>query len=160
MCFGLLFGFNIESIKADFVQNIKNSDGGDNINYSGTLVAKSNGMAYWKYEIPLKKEIFIQKDRITIYEPMLNQAIVSDKVSLDFVTILNSIKQNGNNLRSEVNGTTFDITLKDNKPYQITYTDELDNHITITLTNVAIDTKIDENIFKPSLPEDTEIIFE
>ena len=37
--------------------------------------------------------------------------------------------------------------LKDNKPYQILYKDELDNTIEITLTQVELNPKLDSSLF-------------
>ena len=86
---------NITSISADFTQEIKSDENEGAIKYSGSLVARADSKAYWRYESPMKKEIFVDKKRIMIYEPEFEQVIVSDKVDLDFVAILNAVQKKG-----------------------------------------------------------------
>ncbi|MDE6886684.1 MAG: LolA-like outer membrane lipoprotein chaperone [Helicobacteraceae bacterium] len=155
-----LFGINLESIEAKFTQNINNSDG--DITYSGILLAttKPSNKAYWKYDNPFKKEILIKNNQVTFYEPHLNQAIISNNIKLDFINIINSAEEGENGLISKINDIIFHIELKDNKPYKITYKDELDNDITIILDNIKINHKINDNMFKINMSQDTDIIYE
>lgn len=158
LIFNLSLAIELQNIQADFIQTINGEDG--HIKYSGNLMASADSMAYWHYKTPFKKEIFVNKNQVTIYEPNLNQAIISKKINVDFIKIINSVKESKNGLISEVNGQIFQIFLKDDKPYKILYTDELDNKIEIILENVKINQKIDNKMFSFSIPEDTDVIFE
>lgn len=154
----LCFGFNIDSIEADFTQNL--NDGQNNINYSGKLFARADGMVFWSYEKPFRKDIYANKNEVIIFEPELNQAIISRKMKIDFVGILNSIQERDNQLISVVNDVEYIIGLKDGKPTSIFYKDELDNEIKIELKNVVLDKKIDDKIFKFAIPKGVDVIYE
>lgn len=149
---------NITSIKADFTQEIKGDEG--SIKYSGHLVARADSKAHWRYEVPMKKEIFVNGKSVMIYEPEFNQVIISDKMNIDFMKILNSVRKNGDEWQSVVNNQTFRITLKGDKPHKIFYKDELDNDIVITLENVALNAKISNNEFNFKRPQGVEVIYQ
>ncbi len=154
----LINAAQIQSIKADFTQTLEGE--GEVIKYSGYLVATADSNAYWRYDNPIKKEIFINENQATIYEPNINQAIINRKINIDFVKIINEVKVSGDKMISQVNGVTYEISLKDGKPQQIFYIDELDNKIEINLHNVILNQKIDSSIFVPKIPEDADIIAE
>ena len=147
---------NITSIKADFTQEILGDEGG--IKYSGHLVARADSKAYWRYDTPIIKEIFVEGKSVMIYEPEFSQVIISDKMDIDFMKILNSVRKNGDEWQSVVNNQTFRIVLKGDKPHKILYKDELDNDIIITLENVALNAKIDDEMFHFKRPQGIEVI--
>lgn len=153
---------NITSISADFTQEIKGDEGG--IKYSGHLVARADSKAYWRYETPMKKEIFVNGKSVMIYEPEFAQVIISDKMDIDFVRILNSVRQSENGVGDEwqsvVNNQTFRIVLKGDKPHKILYKDELDNDIIITLENVALNAKISDKVFHFKRPQGVDVIYQ
>lgn len=149
---------NITSISADFTQEIKGDEGG--IKYSGHLVARADSKAHWRYESPMKKEIFVNGKSVMIYEPEFAQVIISDKMDIDFVRILNSVRKNGDEWQSVVNNQTFRIILKGDKPHKILYKDELDNDIIITLENVALNAKISDEVFHFKRPQGVEVIYQ
>lgn len=149
---------NITSISADFTQEIKGDEGG--IKYSGHLVARADSKAHWRYESPMKKEIFVNGKSVMIYEPEFAQVIISDKMDIDFVRILNSVRKNGDEWQSVVNNQTFRIVLKGDKPHKILYKDELDNDIIITLENVALNAKINDEIFHFKRPQGVDVIYQ
>lgn len=149
---------NITSIKADFTQEIKGDEGA--IRYSGHLVARADSKAHWRYEMPMKKEIFVNGKSVMIYEPEFEQVIISDKMNIDFMKILNSVRKNGNEWQSVVNNQTFRIVLKGDKPHKIFYKDELDNDIVITLENVALNVKISNDEFNFKRPQGVEVIYQ
>ena len=149
---------NITSIKADFTQEIKGDEG--SIKYSGHLVARADSKAHWRYEVPMKKEIFVNGKSVMIYEPEFEQVIISDKMNIDFMKILNSVRKNGDEWQSVVNNQTFRIILKGDKPHKIFYKDELDNDIVITLENVALNAKISNDEFNFKRPQGVEVIYQ
>ena len=155
---------NITSISADFTQEITSSEGEGAIKYSGSLVARADSKAHWRYETPMKKEIFVDKKRVMIYEPEFEQVIVSDKVDLDFVKILNSMRKLENNVKGDsqwesiVNNQKFVITTQNGKPHKIAYKDELDNEVVITLSRVVLNKSIE--IPAPKFPSSVEVIYQ
>ena len=150
---------NITSISADFTQEIKSSEGEGAIKYSGSLVARADSKAHWRYESPMKKEIFVDKKRVMIYEPEFEQVIVSDKVDLDFVKILNSMRKRGDSQwESVVNNQKFVITTNGGKPHKIAYKDELDNAVVITLSRVVLNQSVE--IPTPKFPISFEVIYQ
>lgn len=150
---------NITSISADFTQEMKSSDGEGMIKYSGSLVARADSKAHWRYESPMKKEIFADKKRVMIYEPEFEQVIVSDKVDLDFVKILNSMRKSGDSQwESVVNNQKFVITMQGDKPHKISYKDELDNEVVITLKRVVLNQNIEIPV--PKFPSSVEVIYQ
>lgn len=152
---------NITSISADFTQEIKSDENEGAIKYSGSLVAMADSKAYWRYESPMKKEIFVDKKRIMIYEPEFEQVIVSDKVDLDFVAILNAVQKKGDlQWESVVNNQKFIITMQGDKPHKISYKDELDNEVVITLKRVVLNQKFSDEVFVFRMPSSVEVIYQ
>lgn len=152
---------NIISISADFTQEIKSDENEGAIKYSGSLVARADSKAYWRYESPMKKEIFVDKKRIMIYEPEFEQVIVSDKVDLDFVAILNAVQKKGDSQwESIVNNQKFIITMQGDKPHKISYKDELDNEVVITLKRVVLNQKFSDEVFVFRMPSSVEVIYQ
>lgn len=152
---------NITSISADFTQEIKSDENEGTIKYSGSLVARADSKAYWRYESPMKKEIFVDKKRIMIYEPEFEQVIVSDKVDLDFVAILNAVQKKGDSQwESVVNNQKFIITMQGDKPHKISYKDELDNEVVITLKRVVLNQKFSDEVFVFRMPSSVEVIYQ
>lgn len=152
---------NITSISADFTQEIKSDENEGAIKYSGSLVARADSKAYWQYESPMKKEIFVDKKRIMIYEPEFEQVIVSDKVDLDFVAILNAVQKKGDSQwESIVNNQKFIITMQGDKPHKISYKDELDNEVVITLKRVVLNQKFSDEVFVFRMPSSVEVIYQ
>ncbi len=152
---------NITSISADFTQEIKSDENEGAIKYSGSLVARADSKAYWRYESPMKKEIFVDKKRIMIYEPEFEQVIVSDKVDLDFVAILNAVQKKGDSQwESIVNNQKFIITMQGDKPHKISYKDELDNEVVITLKRVVLNQKFSDEVFVFRMPSSVEVIYQ
>lgn len=145
----LLFawGENIKTIQADFIQTTYQQN--EKLTYSGKLFAKNPNLAKWIYEIPLKKEIYLNANEVIIYEPLLDQATFSkiDKKT-DFFTIITSatLGKDGN-YHTQIDSIDYTLVLKDNKPYQIIYKDELDNKIEITLQEVELNPSLKEDIF-------------
>ncbi|MDU7692738.1 MAG: outer-membrane lipoprotein carrier protein LolA [Helicobacter sp.] len=82
----------IQSLSADFKQTTIQQD--EKIIYSGKIYAKSPNHAKWIYTAPLQKEVFINDNRVIVYEPRLFQATYyqSDK-NLDILQILRLAKE-------------------------------------------------------------------
>lgn len=152
-------GENIHTFKAEFTQSVLNSEE-KGISYQGTIEAKIPDLAKWIYTKPLKKIIFINGKKVTIYEPNLYQATISHlKHNTDFISILKSAKlgEDGK-YHSKIGDITYNLTMKNNKPYLIDFKDDLDNEIQIKFHNVLINKPIDNSDFEFIPNDDIDII--
>ena len=151
-CFDLQ---SIDNIKANFVQIITSD--GTRLEYSGSFVG-TKSKAYYEYIKPIKKQVFIDEKNATIYEPNLNQAIIIEN-KIGLVDILNHAKKDGDKITSDIGGNTFSILLdSSDMPQKIEYIDELDNKNELILSDVEINTDIDEGIFVFVAPKGIDII--
>lgn len=149
-----LFGWgeDIRSIKAKFIQTTYQNN--EKILYSGILFASNPNLAKWIYETPIKKEIYLNKQNVIIFEPLLEQATFS-KIShqVDFFSIITSAKLGDDgNYYAKIGNIDYKLILKNNKPYQIIYKDDLQNLVEISLYEVQLNTPIDSKtyIFTPN----------
>lgn len=151
---------NIKTFHSKFRQVITSD--GESIVYSGELFIKRPNQLFWKYIEPVKKSIYINKDRFIMVEPDLEQVIIkhiSDK--MQFIKILESSKK----ISKDKYLTTFDgreylILLKDGNLYRVIYNDELENSVEITLTDREVNKKIDDRVFLPKIGEDFDRIYQ
>lgn len=141
------WGEDIESLRASFTQTTHQQS--EKIIYTGTLIAKNPNLAKWSYTAPMQKEIYLNAKEVIIYEPLLEQATYSQIAQkADFFSIITSAKLGSDgHYHATIGDTSYTLILKDNKPYQILYKDELDNTIEITLTQVELNPKLDSSLF-------------
>lgn len=147
---GLMYGLgeDIKTFRSDFIQTVK-SDDAQQVTYQGKFEAKAPSFAKWVYLKPLKKEIYIDGQDVIIYEPNLAQATMSHlKENADFISILKkaTLSSDGK-YHSKVGNTSYELTLKDKKPYLLEFIDEFGNQIEMKFSNVSINTPIDEKDF-------------
>jgi len=156
-----LFGFidNLESFKADFVQNITN-DKNKVLTYSGKLYSSKPQSALWIYNTPVKKSIYINRYNIVIVEPEIEQAIVR-KVTTDFdffKIIKNAKKIDDTDFVAKFENTTFKIKTKNSIIESISYIDQFENKVKILFSNQIQNGDIDKKIFTPIIPLEFDII--
>ena len=155
-----LFGYgeNFHSLEASFTQITY--QGKEKIIYRGKLFAKKPSLAKWVYESPLKKEIYLNANRVIIYEPILEQATFSTlKESADFFSILKKVQKNDQNQYiAEINQTIYQLELKNEKPYKISFSDEWGNLVEITLHQIKINLLMPDTQFDFKVPAGTDII--
>lgn len=154
---------DLKSISANFSQEIQGEKGAMPVIYKGVLKAKatkSSQLAKWDYTIPLKKVIYVENKQAMIYEPSLNQvSIGSVDSSISFLSVLKEAKVlDKTHLQSVIQDTTYDLTLKDGKPYLLTYIDTLGNKVRILFSNVVLNAKIDNGELKALIPPDADVI--
>lgn len=150
------YGEHIKTLEASFTQHTKSQD--SVLVYSGKLYIKAPTKAKWVYEAPTKKELYVDGDKATIYEPFLDQASV-DKTKIDFLEILRKAKkQHDDTYSTDFDGTRYVLTLANNLPSKLTFTDEFDNAVEITLHNVYINRTISDDVFVFVPPAGTDII--
>lgn len=157
-----LFGWgeHIQSIQAEFEQHIVSEDGIP-AHYKGRIFGQSPNKAKWLYEVPLKKEIYMNEDRVIIYEPDLEQASYSRlKNKLDFISILHDAKKHRNGTyRTRLDGVEYVLFVdKNNQPERIEFVDSLGNQTILKLKNVKINTLNNVSLFEFILPEGVEVI--
>lgn len=152
-------GEDIKTFRSDFIQVVK-SDDGQQVVYRGKFEAKAPNLAKWVYIKPLEKEIYIDGKDVVIYEPNLAQATITHlKENTDFISILKKATlSSGGKYHSKVGDTSYELTLKDKKPYLLEFVDEFGNKIEIKFSNISINTPINEKDFVFVPTSDVDII--
>ena len=150
---------NIKTFNADFTQTIINS-ANKQINYQGTLYIKYPFMVLWKYKDPIIKNIYMTNSSVTIIEPELEQAIVTTMENeINILKLIKDAKQIDNNIyEAYAYNTLYTLELRDGILNSVSYTDEIDNKITIKFTNIKQNNDIPNETFKFSIPDDFDII--
>lgn len=152
------FNLNFKNFSSDFSQSVSSKD--SKINYSGHFVLTQN-KAFWSYDKPSKKEIYIDKNQITIVEHDLEQVIFS---TLDKTPNLSEIfklakKIGPNEFEAKYEDIVYKIFLENDEVKNISYKDEFENDIFITLYKQSRNTKINEAIFTPKIPKDYDLVY-
>lgn len=139
----------ISAYSASFKQIITNPNG-QNVVYDGDLFIKQPNKMLWKYELPVKKYVYMNGINIIIDEPELEQAIFSQMTDE-----INIIKLINNPTKVDKK---YKLTFKNKVLTKITYQDDLENEVTIFFTNIKINSQINDKIFKFNAPNDYDII--
>ncbi|MFK0390346.1 LolA-like outer membrane lipoprotein chaperone [Campylobacter coli] len=142
---------NFNTYSSHFTQSVKSKNSA--LSYSGHFTL-SQEQAYWSYDTPSKKEIYINKNQIVLVEHDLEQVVFSH---LDNIPNLNEIFKkakhlNDNQLIAKYENINYTITLKDNEIQSIAYKDEFENDILITLNHQIKNPTINPEVFKPKFP--------
>lgn len=151
------FDTNFASFASDFIQSVSSANA--KIRYEGNFIL-SKDQAFWNYQEPMLKQIYIKENELFIIEPDLEQVIISP---LENIPNLSQIFQNARKLNEQTflaqyNQITYTIMLKDDEISSITYKDELDNEVLIELFNQRRNFTLDEAIFEPRIPQDYDIL--
>lgn len=161
LCFFLSSVFaldlNFKNFSSDFTQSIKSKN--SLITYKGHFILEQD-KAFWSYDSPTKKEIYINKNQVIIVEHDLEQVIFS---KLDNTPNLNEIFKNAkkldeNKLQAKYKNITYLINLENDEVKNISYKDEFDNIVNIELYEQKRNLNIDENIFKAKYPKTYDLI--
>lgn len=148
---------NFNTYSSDFIQIVKSKN--STISYSGHFILSKNE-AYWLYNTPSKKEIYINKNQVILIEHDLEQVIFS---RLDNIPNLNEIFKkakhiDNNKLIAQYEKTNYTIVLNNDEVKSISYKDEFENDITITLNNQIKNPKINPEIFKAKIPQNYDLV--
>ena len=147
---------DFESMSCDFTQSVQS--GKKVAVYSGTVIVKKPLKALWSYKKPIKKEVYVGKNEIVIFEPEIDQATVQkNKSGFAIEEILKNAKQkNAKQYEAVIDGTKITFELKDGFFDRLEYEDNLANSVTIKLTGCKKNIKLDDGIFvfKPSASVD------
>ena len=161
-CVIFLSANNLEfkTLSSDFSQSVSSKN--KTITYTGSFVANSKNGAFWHYKKPVEKFIYFNVGRITIIEPSLEQAIITDlKDTPDISAILKNAKEtNKDRFECDLDGTHYIIRVRSGVPAQINYTDKLGNNVTILLKNTRKNEPINEGLLEPKIPQNYDILSE
>ncbi|WP_407934410.1 LolA-like outer membrane lipoprotein chaperone, partial [Helicobacter typhlonius] len=167
--FLLVFGFcaiafawgeNIQSMEADFEQLIEN-EGGIDMFYKGKIFGKSPNKAKWEYQMPLKKEIYMNNGEVMIYEPALEQVSYSRlRTKSDFISIMKSaIKQADGSYRTSVDNVEYTLYVdKNDKPKSISFVDSMGSKSVLKFSNVKLNGTLNDKLFVFKVPEGVEVV--
>jgi outer membrane lipoprotein carrier protein len=138
----------IEPFKADFIQTVTNTSN-KSVKYKGNIYINGDDDILWRYKTPTIKNIYINKDKLVIEEPELEQAIftsLKDKLNLTLL-LLNAKLIKDNRYSATVYGVDYLIVLNNNKIRQIRYKDNLDNTIVISFFSIENNPIYEDDFF-------------
>jgi len=149
----------INNFEADFTQVVLDEKN-KKLTYSGHIRASKPQYALWEYTQPIHKSIYIVPGKVTIIEPDLEQAIEKKLQSnFDFFSMLKDAKKiDKQTYIAKFQNTHFTILLDNEKLKSISYSDELDNKVSITFKNQVQNIKIQESVYRARIPADYDII--
>ncbi|EAL3922201.1 LolA-like outer membrane lipoprotein chaperone [Campylobacter upsaliensis] len=159
LIYGFVFAYdlNYENYTSKFTQSVSSKN--SQFDYKGHFVLEKD-RAFWSYESPSKKEIYINKNEIVIVEHDLEQVSFA---RLEKIPNLNAIFKQAkeitpNKLKANYENVDYFITLFNDEVKSIQYTDEFENKVLITLHKPQKNTKINSQIFKPKFPQNYDIL--
>jgi len=150
---------DLSTFKANFTQNITDEKN-KVLTYKGDIIASDKQKALWRYSFPIKKLVYLNKNKVTIVEPEIEQVIIKYvKSNFNFFNMLkNSKKISNNKYLAKFNGVDFTITTADKKIESINYLDNFENKVKIIFQNQKQNIKIDNNNFVPKYDLDFDVI--
>lgn len=157
MCFGAN-ELDFNTLSSDFTQTVSSKT--KKITYSGYFALHKDLGAFWHYKTPATKLIYFNYRRVTILEPELEQAILTDlKDSPNLTSILSQAKMTSKDTyKALYDNTTYTIKVKNGLPTSIDYTDKLDNKVSIKLSKTRKNEPINQGLLEPNIPENYDIL--
>lgn len=153
----LLISQNITSLTAKFSQTIVTDDG-SNI-YSGDLYIRG-GSILWAYSKPVKKNIYINHNKIVIIEPDLEQATIAKMgENINFLKILNkTVKSKSKTYSGELKDGTKYLFSKNKTGYMVSYKNSIGDRESVQFSNIVFNKKIARNKLTPVIPHNYDIL--
>jgi len=150
---------DIKTFEAKFTQTIINSSD-KKIVYKGKIYIKDQTKIVWKYESPIIKNVYIDRDFAIIDEPELEQAIFTSlKKEINIVKLIKEAKKIEPNIyKTTMYDTDYTIQIENRRIKSVKYKDELENSIAIVFSDILQNHKIDESNFKFNPPIGYDII--
>lgn len=151
--------FDFETISSEFKQTITNEEN-SKIVYTGSFYATTEAKALWIYKSPIDKKIYFSQKQVVIIEPELEQVIITNLQNTPNLTeILKSAKNVGNNTyETSYADIKYVIHVENGEMKRITYNDKLENKVTIELFNQTLNTVLDNQLFRPTIPKDFDVV--
>lgn len=150
----------INSFEADFTQSVRDENN-KVLNYSGSIIAAKPQNVMWDYTKPIKKNIYINSQSVTIIEPEIEQVIIKQiESNFNFFNMIkNAKKTKENTFVAYYKESVFTITTtKESFIHSISYIDEFENKVVILFNKQKQNEKINEDVFIPNIPTDFDII--
>ncbi|MEF3191633.1 MAG: LolA-like outer membrane lipoprotein chaperone [Campylobacterales bacterium] len=150
---------SFSTLTANFTQSVV-APGGKKIIYTGTIALKQPNSAYWGYTKPVPKEIFVNGHEVIIHEPRLKQVTWRRMdESLNLGTLLKkAVRVNEGVWRASHDGIDATITVENNLPKTLFFTDKNGYQITIELNEIKLNPTIPVSRFSFTPPEGYDII--
>lgn len=139
---------DFKTLRADFVQTVVN-DLNKSIVYKGVVYLSAPSRARWDYKTPVEKSIYVDHDRVVVYEPDLFQATLMDaEEELDLFRAFRQAKPAGpGKYTADFRGSTLHITTENGLLQTIRFTDQVENEVTIRFSHHEKDLELDEALF-------------
>ena len=161
LTFSVLFAgvFDFNTISSEFKQTIVNEEN-SKIVYSGNFYATTEAKALWVYKSPIDKKIYFSQNQVVIVEPELEQVIITNLQNVPNLTeILKSAKSvDTNTYETTYEDIKYVIHVKGDNIESISYSDKLENRVTIELFNQTINSFLDDSLFKATIPKDFDVV--
>jgi len=150
---------DLKTFEATFTQKITNSSGNE-VTYNGLIFIKEPNKIKWQYNDPIEKFVYIKKYTVTIIEPELEQIIVTNlKKEINIINLLKNAQEiSKNEFRSNFNNIDYFLTLENDQLQKISYKDEIENDVVILFFDVKQGEKIDDEVFKFTIPDYYDVI--
>ena len=152
---------DINTFHAHFIQHI--DDGNKKIvSYEGEVFAKKPKLALWRYLKPIRKDVYIVNDKVTVIEPELEQAIIRTlHDDFDIFTLLNKATKIQEGLyQAKYKNITFKLYFEKKEIKKLLYKDNFENIVTIIFDKQQYNAPIKESFFVPRIPKEFDIIIE
>ncbi|MBT0885336.1 MULTISPECIES: LolA-like outer membrane lipoprotein chaperone [unclassified Campylobacter] len=151
---------NYNSFEADFIQKVVDLSNKTLI-YEGKFYYQ-NEKSLWQYLNPDEKKVYITKNEVVIIDDDLEQVIIS-KEQIDLANILKNVslyekKEDFVIYKAKYDNIIYYVKVLNNLLTNISYKDELDNQVSIDFINSKINLKINDDIFKYSIPKNYDVI--
>lgn len=161
LSFSFLFAkIDINSFESNFIQTIKDSSGKE-AKYFGKIYFKKPLKIFWKYEKPIKKDIYIENQKIITIEPELEQITISKNSKVkNIITLLNSAKKiSKNSYEAIFEGKKYYIYFKNRKLKKISFKDRFDKNVEIIFTNPKQNIDINDTLFQIKIDPTFDVIY-
>ncbi|WP_158654870.1 LolA-like outer membrane lipoprotein chaperone [Helicobacter mesocricetorum] len=164
LCFlkALSFGITlneIQSFEAQFTQTLTSQN--EQILYEGEIYIQTPNNVLWKYTKPIPKDVYIQDTTSIIYEPKLQQAIITNiQENLNILSLLQKAKKiDKNTYEAKIAGVVYTILTQEGIPMEVTFIDALENKIHIVFKNIKLNALKNENIFDFNPSSEVDILY-
>jgi len=155
------FGENLQSFEADFVQTITDETG-KVLTYKGKMYTKRPSFVLWDYTYPQRaaKKLYLNETRAVLVQPMLEQATITEiRGGMNFFKILSSAKAvDDTHYLATYHKINFILKQENGVIISLSYEDELENKILIIFSKQRQNRFIEDNLFRPKVPQDYDII--
>ncbi|NPA54928.1 MAG: hypothetical protein GXO40_01020 [Epsilonproteobacteria bacterium] len=148
-----IYGVSIKSpFSASFKQIVYSTKP---LTYTGVVYFK-DGLILWDYRLPFNKKIWVNKDKITVYDVDLQQ--VSFTHNNNLLTLIQNAKPYKNNIyKNKYHNQDIYFTIKNHTVYKIEYTNNIGEKIVIRFFDIT-HKDISPKIFIPTYPDDVDIL--